>query len=150
MINLPQKIYPSLNANDCLEVIYLFKYKSIDYGCCKSFLKEAKHKIIITHPLGNKGKFPLIILGRSFIPGLLTLYTSNNIDRDTKTTQCNILKTSFFSVFFLFVCVLSFKNNSITLFMSVPYFSYFLLTQGNNQNVITVIWVWSGKKIHAP
>lgn len=149
MINLPQKIYPSLNANDCLEVIYLFKYKSIDYGCCKSFLKEAKHKIIITHPLGNKGKFPLIILGRSFIPGLLTLYTSNNIDRDIKTTQCNILKTSFFSVFFLFV----FCHLKIT---ALPYsclfhtFPYFLLTQGNNQNVIIVIWVWSGKKIHAP
>lgn len=120
------------NVNDYLKVAFLIKYKPIDYGYCKSFLKEAKHKSIITHPLGKKGKLPVITLGRNNIPGFLTLHASNNkVFWHTETNKLvKVLDFFFFPVFL-------FKNNSTTLFMSV---SYFLLIQGHAQYAAAIIW----------
>lgn len=97
-----KKYYSGWNVNDYLEVVFIIKYKPIDYGYCKSFLKEAKHKFIIIHPLGKKGKLPIIILGRNNIPGFLTLHASNNkVFWHTETNK--IVKVlNFFFFFFLF------------------------------------------------
>lgn len=124
-----KKYYSGWNVNDYLEVVFIIKYKPIDYGYCKSFLKEAKHKFIIIHPLGKKGKLPIIILGRNNIPGFLTLHASNNkVFWHTETNK--IVKVLNF--FFFFFPVLLFKNNSTTLLMSVSYFS---LIQGHTHYI---------------